>query len=157
MIHSGNFVEVTIKESPQLPDSRGNAIKNMLLIDHQISIDKVRVSLKYDIKGILSKSQLNRSVYDLFADPIIELALANSLLLDSKEVFPQSPDLVIQVGFKPGVTDNTAQAALDGLTTLFPSLDKINISCSKTYMFWGLQTDIAVSYTHLTLPTKRIV
>ena len=51
MIHSENFVEVTIKESPQLPDSRGNAIKNMLLIDHQISIDEVRVSLKYDIKG----------------------------------------------------------------------------------------------------------
>ena len=145
MIHSENFVEVTIKESPQLPDSRGNAIKNMLLIDHQISIDEVRVSLKYDIKGILSKSQLNRSVYDLFADPIIEFALANSLLLDSKEIFPKSPDLVIQVGFKPGVTDNTAQAALDGLITLFPSLDKINISCSKTYMFWGLPPDIDVN------------
>ena len=145
MIHSENFVEVTIKESPQLPDSRGNAIKNMLLIDHQISIDEVRVSLKYDIKGILSSSQLNRSVYDLFADPIIEFALANSLLLDSKEIFPKSPDLVIQVGFKPGVTDNAAQAALDGLITLFPSLDKINISCSKTYMFWGLPPDIDVN------------
>ena len=84
MVSSENFVEVTIKESTQLPDSRGNAVKNMLLMDHQININHVRVSLKYDIKGDLLKSQLNKSVYDLFADPIIEYAVANRLLLDSK-------------------------------------------------------------------------
>ena len=145
MVVLENFVEVTIKEDPGLPDSRGNAIKNMLLMDHQININQVRVSLKYDIKGVISKSQLNRSVYDLFADPIIEFALANNLLLDSEEIFPQSPDLVIQVGFKPGVTDNAAHAALDGFKTLFPTLDGINISSSKTYMFWGIPSEVDVS------------
>jgi len=140
-----NFVEVTIKEDSHLPDSRGNAIKNMLLMDHQININQARVSLKYDIKGVISKSQLNRSVYDLFADPIIEFALANNLLLDSEEIFPQSPDLVIQVGFKPGVTDNAAHAALDGFKTLYPTLDGINISSSKTYMFWGIPSGVDVN------------
>ncbi|MBK64480.1 MAG: phosphoribosylformylglycinamidine synthase [Euryarchaeota archaeon] len=137
-----NFVEVTIKEDTQLPDSRGKAIKEMLLMDHQINIGHVRVSLKYDITGDLSKSQLNKSVYELFADPIIEFATANSFLLDSREIFPQSPDLVIQVGFKPGVTDNAAHAALDGFNTLFPTLNGIDISCSKTYMFWGISSGV---------------
>ena len=140
-----NFVEVTLKESPELPDSRGNTIKNMLMTDHQINIDKVRVLLKYDIKGKISNSQINKAVYDLFADPIIEFGSANDSLLNSKQVFPEIPDLVIQVGFKPGVTDNSGQAALDGLFTLFPSLSKINISCSKTYIFWGIPSHINVN------------
>ena len=139
---SENFVEVTIKENTQLPDSRGNAIKEMLLMDHQLNINHVRVSLKYHIIGDLSKLQLNKSVYELFADPIIEFGVANRLLLDSKEIFPKSPDLVIQVGFKPGVTDNAAHAALDGFNTLFPTLNGIDISCSKTYMFWGIPSGV---------------
>jgi phosphoribosylformylglycinamidine synthase len=142
---SENFVEVTVKESTHLPDSRGNAIKNMLLMDYHIDVNKVRVSLRYDIKGSISSSQLNKSVYDLFSDPIIEFGSANRLLLNSKDIFPKLPDLVIQVGFKPGITDNAGNAALDGLMTLYPNLKEINISCSKTYMFWGIPSTVNIT------------
>ena len=139
---SENFIEITTKESSQLPDSRGNSIKSMLFMDHQIKVDKVRVSIKYDIKGDFNKSDVQRSVYDLFADPIIEYGLANDLLLNSDKIFPVKPQLVVQVGFKPGVTDNSGQAASDGLITLFPSIKDVKISCSKIYMFWGIPSDI---------------
>ena len=142
---SENFVEVTTKESSELPDSKGNSIKNMLLMDHQIEVEKVRVSTKYDIRGVLNKSEVQKSVYDLFADPIIELGSANDLLLNSDKIFPDKPHLVIQVGFKPGVTDNSGQAALDGLLTLFPSSKDVKISCSRTYMFWGIPANIDAS------------
>ncbi|MAV60190.1 MAG: phosphoribosylformylglycinamidine synthase [Marine Group II euryarchaeote MED-G38] len=142
---SENFVEVTTKESSELPDSKGNSIKNMLLMDHQIEVEKVRVSTKYDIRGVLNKFEVQKSVYDLFADPIIEFGSANDLLLNSDKIFPVKPHLVVQVGFKPGVTDNSGQAALDGLLTLFPSSKDMKISCSRTYMFWGIPANIDAS------------
>ena len=73
-------------------------------------------------------------MYDLFADPIIETASYDEALLTS---FHNPPDLAIKVGFKPGVTDNSAQAALDGLTTLFSHHSTAEIATTKTYAIWG--------------------
>jgi len=136
-------IEVITQELPGLPDARGNQIKNMLFTDHKIYVDKVRMSLGYIIKANLNHKQINSSIYDLFADPIIEHGSLDSKLLNSENIFPIPPDLVIQVGFKPGVTDNAGHAALDGLSTLFPLIEsKSEVFTSKTYMFWGVPTDI---------------
>ena len=51
----------------------------------------------------------------MFADPIIEYSTTNQTFLQSPEIFSATPDIVISVGFKPGVTDNPGKAALDGL------------------------------------------
>ena len=143
MISVIDSVEVTTRNLPDLPDSRGNSIKKLFLTDHSINIDTVRIALRYDIKSNLNNLQIKRAVSDLFSDPIIEYGVSNSQVLKSNSVFPVKPNLVIHVGFKPGVTDNAAQAALDGLITLYPDISQSSqIFTSKVYMFWGIPADI---------------
>ena len=57
----------------------------------------------------------------MFADPIIEFSTTNQTFLQSNNIFDTIPDLVISVGFKPGVTDNPGKAALDGFRTIYHS------------------------------------
>ena len=75
----------------------------------------------------------------MFADPIIEHSTTNQTFLQSPEIFSATPDIVISVGFKPGVTDNPGKAALDGFRTIFPSASiDSDISTYITYAFYGV-------------------
>ena len=133
-----HFIEVTPRELPGLQDTRGESIRGMLLSDHNLSIGKVRSITGYQVKATLSSGELLQSLQDLFTDPIIEQGVANKNLLDDSTVFPNPPDLAIMVGFKPGVTDNAAQAALDGFLTIFPEQKEAEIATTMTYLFWDL-------------------
>ena len=134
-VHS---VEVTTKEMEGLPDARGDSVRGMLSSDYGIDVGRVKVTLGYLIKADLQLDELERTVYDLFADPIIEHGTCSGTLLDSQEIFPEPPEAIVQVGFKPGVTDNAGQAGLDGLTTLFPAIGEAQVAYTRTYMFWRL-------------------
>ena len=134
-VHS---VQVTTKDMEGLPDARGDGVRGILSSDYGIDVGQVKVTLGYLIKADLQPEELEKTVYDLFADPIIEHGTCSGNLLDSNEIFPEPPEATVQVGFKPGVTDNAGQAGLDGLTTLFPSLEEAQVATTRTYMFWGL-------------------
>ena len=134
-IHS---VEVTTKDMEGLPDARGDSIRGILSSDYGIDVGRVKVTLGYLIKADLQVEELQRTVYDLFADPIIEHGTCNGKLLDDDNIFPKPPEAIVQVGFKPGVTDNAGQAGLDGLTTLFPELEEARVATTRTYLFWDL-------------------
>ncbi len=136
-------VEVTTRDMEGLPDARGDSVVSMLAADHGIKVGGVRVNLGYLIKAEMSQDEVERTVYDLFADPVIEIGSCSEVLLDSPNLFPHAPEAVIQVGFKPGVTDNAGQAGLDGLITLYPRLiGQSQVATSRTYMFWGLPEGI---------------
>ena len=129
------LVEVTTRDLEGLPDARGNSIREMLATDHGINVERVRVILGYQVLGGLTEDEAERTVYDLFADPIIERGSMGESLLST---FPEPPEIAIQVGFKPGVTDNSGQAGLDGLTTIFPHHSGAQVATTKTYAFWGV-------------------
>ena len=135
-VHS---IEVTTRDLEGLPDARGDSVRSMLSSDFGLEVGAVRVSLGYLVKAEMNQEEAARSVYDLFADPVIEHGSSQGRLLDASEVFPSPPEVAIQVGFKPGVTDNAGQAGLDGLTTLFPHLGgRAQVATTQTYMFWDL-------------------
>ena len=128
--------EVTTKDLDGLPDARGESVKSMLKADHGIRVSAVRVILGYQVKSDISEIEAESLIYDLFADPVIEIGSLSTRILDD---FPRSPEAVIQVGFKPGVTDNSGQAGLDGLMTLFPTQSSALVSTFTTYAFWGVE------------------
>ena len=138
--------EVTTKDLEGLPDARGESVRSMLKVDHGIEVSSVRVILGYHVISSISDSDAKSLVYDLFADPVIEVGSLNARLLDK---FPNPPDAAIQVGFKPGVTDNSGHAGLDGLRTLFPEQSDARLATFTTYAIWGIDGRISVSYTHL--------
>ena len=138
--------EVTTRDVAGLPDARGDAIKAMLASDHGVSVGKVRVILGYQVRANLSKIEAERAKHDLFTDPIIETASLDNPLLNNQEIFQTPPDIVIQVGFKPGVTDNAGQAGKDGLDTLFPNLlPEVEVATNKTYLFWDVPSNVSAS------------
>ena len=126
--------EVMTRDLDGLTDARGQSAKALLASETGMLADEVRVILGYQVRADLSKEERDTALYDLFADPIIETASYDEALLTS---FHNPPDLAIKVGFKPGVTDNSAQAALDGLTTLFSHHSTAEIATTKTYAIWG--------------------
>ncbi|MED5485841.1 MAG: AIR synthase-related protein [Candidatus Thermoplasmatota archaeon] len=122
-----------------LRDVRGDTIKSQLKTDYNLEIKEVRSIMGYQINSPLTDNQLSKLVDDLFTDPIIEIGSFNSSLLDNKEAFEITPEAVITVGFRPGVTDNRATAAHDGFATIFPELSKkARISTTISYVFFGL-------------------
>ena len=140
--HPVHLIEVTPRELPGLQDTRGESIRSMLSADHNLTVGKIRSITGYQVKANLSSGELLQSLQNLFTDPIIELGVVNKSLLDDLALFPDAPDLAIMVGFKPGVTDNAAQAALDGLLTLFPEQKEAQIATTMTYLFWDIPSEV---------------
>lgn len=131
--------EVTTRDLAGLPDARGDSVKGMLASNYEVEVGSVRVILGYQVKADLTAEEAERAVYDLFADPVIEQGSVSGRLLDDSNVFPDAPHIVIQAGFKPGVTDNAGQAGLDGLQTIFPHVaGAAAVATSRTYAFWGV-------------------
>ena len=113
-------VEATPKLGDGMRDVRGDSVKRQLAADHNIEIDSVRSVVGFLISSEITSEQVSERADDVFADPIIEESATDSLHLNNKELFSIEPDMVITIGFKPGVTDNPGKAALDGFRTIFP-------------------------------------
>ena len=81
--------EVTTRDLAGLPDARGDSVKSMLASNYNLNIDSVRVILGYQVRAKLSDDEAQQTVYDLFADPVIEQGNVNSRLLDDSEIFSE--------------------------------------------------------------------
>jgi phosphoribosylformylglycinamidine synthase len=150
-------VEVTPKSFAGLKDTRGESIRRQLASDHGLQVKEVRSIIGYLVKADLAIEQQQQMVTDLFCDPVIEHGSVNESMLNNQELFSERPDVVIQIGFKPGVTDNAAQAGLDGLKTLFPvDANDAAISTTMTYIFYGLSTDIDCDWLATQLHNQMI-
>ena len=102
-------------------DVRGNSVKRQLEADHGIQIANVRSIVGFLVDSEIPSEEIAVRADDIFADPIIEVSSTDALHLTNSELFPESPDIVVTIGFKPGVTDNPGKAALDGFKTIFPN------------------------------------
>ena len=87
--------EVTTKDLDGLPDARGESVRSMLKADHGIDVSSVRVILGYQVKSDISDEEAESLIYDLFADPVIEVGAMGSRMLDD---FPNPP---VTPGLKP--------------------------------------------------------
>ncbi|MEO2222449.1 MAG: hypothetical protein ABGX29_05980, partial [Candidatus Poseidoniia archaeon] len=63
--------EVTTKDVEGLPDARGNSIKAMLASNYGVEVGTVRVILGYQVRAEMTNEDAQRTVFDLFADPVI--------------------------------------------------------------------------------------
>ena len=133
-------IEVTPRLEDFASDVRGNVVRQRLAADLGLSVGSVRSIVGFLVRSPADEASLAAIVDDLFADPIIEVGGAGRTLLSDSTLFPDTPELVVAIGPKPGVTDNAGTAALDGLRTLLPDtrVDGAGVSTYLTYAFWGL-------------------
>jgi len=99
-------VEIGLKSN--IRDARGEKIKRRISNDLNISVDSVKTIDVYTVDANLSREEIKKVATGPFLDPIIqELSIGKPL--DS--VF----DWAIEVGYKPGVTDNVGRTAREAV------------------------------------------
>ncbi len=102
-------VEVAIREG--CVDARGDAVKRSILDDLGIEVERVRTIDVYTVEGELDPREVEVLREKLFTDPIIQESRAEGTLA-------RDFDWLIEVGFRPGVTDNVGHTALEGIRDL---------------------------------------
>ncbi|RJP72777.1 MAG: phosphoribosylformylglycinamidine synthase [Candidatus Abyssobacteria bacterium SURF_17] len=122
-------IEVGLK--PHLLDAAGEAIRKNIIEDLGIPVSRVRVIRVYTVLGDLKPDQVEKLRAELFTDPIIEVSTLN---------VPLAEDFswIIEVGFKPGVTDNVGKTSREAIADILgDGMGTCNVFTSKQYILTG--------------------
>jgi len=103
-------IEVTLK--PHLQDAYGLKIARQCREDLNLKVSGTRTIEAYLIDSNLSKKQLETLARDLFSDPVTQITAIDRPLARELD-YPW--DWLVEVGFRPGVTDNEGRIAGRGL------------------------------------------
>lgn len=124
-------VEVAMK--PGMGDPAGESVRKRLEEDLGIAVERVRVIDVYTIHAELTANELERVRSELFTDPIIqESAIDVSMAQDY--------DYLVEVGFRPGVTDNVGKSSAEGIAdVLGRPLNERARGCSPLAVFKSTQ------------------
>ncbi|NOX97883.1 MAG: phosphoribosylformylglycinamidine synthase, partial [Nitrospirae bacterium] len=101
-------IEVGFKEGVR--DVAGEALKRRILEDLGIEVDSVRIVNGYTIDKELSPAQVEAVRGEIFTDPIIQES--------STAPLAAAFDWIVEVGYWPGVTDNTGRTSLEAIEDL---------------------------------------
>ncbi len=115
----------------EFPDSAGESIKKNIVEDLHVPVESVRVVRVYSILTDLPLRDVERLQQRLFTDPVIEVSTLDK---------PLARDFswIIEVGFKPGVTDNVGRTSREAVADIFgDSLRECTVFTSKQYVIKG--------------------
>lgn len=112
-------------------DALGESVNRSIREDLLIGVDNVRTVEVYTIAADFTDQEFGRIKDELLTDPIIQVSSLSALTFDF--------DLAIEVGYKPGVTDNVAMTAKEGIEDLlsrpFPLAGAVHTS--RIYLLNG--------------------
>ncbi|MDZ4861000.1 MAG: AIR synthase-related protein [Candidatus Hydrogenedentes bacterium] len=103
--HVVHRIEVGMKRA--MIDPVGDGVKARIADDLGIRVDEVRVIDVYTIHADLTAAELDLVRRELFTDPIIQDSCIDAALAADY-------DYLIEVGFRPGVTDNVGKSSVEG-------------------------------------------
>ncbi|MGC9053568.1 MAG: AIR synthase-related protein, partial [Candidatus Hydrogenedens sp.] len=124
-----NRIEVTIR--PELEDPIGKSLCSQIKDDLSINCKSVRVVDVYTILAELNPDELEKIAEELFSDSVIQIASINQHIQ-----FPPEYQYVVEVGFRPGVTDNVGKSAREGIQDTLSRNLKHNEFVFKSTMYW---------------------
>ncbi len=104
-----NRIEVALKNG--LRDSRGERIKSEIEHIFHLPVTSVRSLDVYTVDAVLTPQELSGAASGPFSDPVIQLFSIDSPLAGDF-------DFAVEIGFRPGVTDNTGRTAREALEYL---------------------------------------
>lgn len=119
-------IEVGFKEG--MKDALGEGVKKRIIEDLHIRADSVRTIDVYTFDAKLSEEEVNLLGEKLFADPVIQVFSSKPLAGDFS--------WLIEVGFKPGVTDNVGATAKKASEDVLEKPLK-GVYSSKQYLIKG--------------------
>lgn len=123
-------IEAALKDGVR--DARGERIKREIEHFLHLQVDEVRTMDVYTVDAALSRQELEQAAAGPFSDPVIQEWSVDRPLAAGF-------DVAVEVGFRPGVTDNvgrTAREAVEYLTGR-PFVDGEGVYYSVQYLFKG--------------------
>jgi len=126
-----NTYRIEVGLRPKIQDAAGEAVKRNIIEDLGIPVDEVRVIRVYTIVADLPLKKVEALRAELFTDPIIEVSMLNKPLA-------RKFSWVIEVGYKPGVTDNVGKTSREAIFDIFGNdLKECTVFTSKQYVIKG--------------------
>ena len=102
-------IVVGLKEGVR--DARGERVRREIRDHLGIAVDEVRTIDVYTVDAALSAAEIEAAARGPFSDPVIQtVAIDRPLAADF--------DILIEVGFRPGVTDNVGRTAKEAIQYL---------------------------------------
>jgi phosphoribosylformylglycinamidine synthase II len=124
-------IEVGFKEG--IRDALGEKTKKRVIDNLALPVEKVAVIEVYTIAGELTAFELQQAAAGPLSDPVIQKFSINKPLA-------KNFDWLIEVGFRPGVTDNVGKTAREAITLMLSEnvgARKINVYTSRQYLISG--------------------
>ena len=124
-------IEVGFKKG--IRDALGEKIKRRIIDNLSLPVEKVSTIEVYTVAGDLTKDELKEAAAGPLSDPVIQNFSINKPLAADF-------DWLIEVGFRPGVTDNIGKTAREAIELLLGSdigPRKIGVYTSRQYLIGG--------------------
>ncbi len=124
-------IEVGFKEG--IRDALGEKTRKRIIDNLALPVTKVATIEVYTIAGGLSAAELDDAAAGPLSDPVIQEYTINRPLA-------KNFDWLIEVGFRPGVTDNVGKTAREAITLLLGENigeRKVNVYTSRQYLISG--------------------
>ena len=131
-----NRIEIGFKNG--IRDALGEKIKERIISHLRISVAWVRTFEIYTIDGALDREELEYAAGGPLSDPVVQNYAINGSAASACDWF-------IEVGFRPGVTDNVGKTASEALAVLTGK--KVRVYTSRLYAIGGDTRD-SLSQSH---------
>jgi phosphoribosylformylglycinamidine synthase len=128
-------VRLEVSFKPDFRDPLGESVQRRVAEDLGLSVEKVRTVDVYTIDADLTPEEVERVRSELFTDPIVQESSATTRLA-------RDFSWVIEVGFRPGVTDNVGRTAREGIEEVLgrPLAPDEAVYTSRQYLLTGRLT-----------------
>jgi len=123
-------IEICTKQF--LADAKGNSVKENILEDLGIELESVKTIKAFTVPDSFSEQELEEIAGKAFSDPISQDYTINSGLAEKFDF-----DFLVEIAFKPGVTDNEARTAKESIDNFTGKKVKGKIHTSNIYLFSG--------------------
>jgi phosphoribosylformylglycinamidine synthase subunit PurSL len=126
---------IEVAFSPRFRDAAGESTLSKIKNHIGIGLDSVRVVEVYTLDGDLSSEEADLLREKLYTDPVVQYSTVDKPLADDF-------DYMVEVGFRPGVTDNVARTSAEGIhDVLHRKLDgSVKVYTCRQYLLKGAIT-----------------
>ncbi|MBW2637526.1 MAG: phosphoribosylformylglycinamidine synthase, partial [Deltaproteobacteria bacterium] len=128
MVHR---IEIGFKQD--IRDALGEKMRKKIVEHFGIHVEEVKTAEVYTIEGALTGDDLEKIASGPFSDPAIQRYAVDRGIAESF-------DWLIEVGFKPGVTDNVGRTATEAVKLLLERNGGIQVFTSRQYLLTGSLT-----------------
>ena len=123
-----NRIEIGFRKN--IRDALGEKVKRRIVENLHFNVEHVSTIDVFTIEGALTKTELRQAATGPLSDPVIQKHAVNSGLAEGF-------DWLIEVGFRPGVTDNVGKTATEAIELLVEKRKPLKVYTSRQYVIQG--------------------